>query len=395
MKTKTKAMTTEFSELDSAFMSEAIRLAWKGLYSTDPNPRVGCVLVKDDEVIGRGFHVRAGEEHAEVNALREAGDRAQGSTAYVTLEPCSHYGKTPPCSEALIKAGVSEVVAAMTDPNPEVAGNGLKMLKDAGIKVRSGLLEAQARELNPGFIKRMESGLPWVRIKTAISVDGRTAMASGESKWVTGAAARSDVQRYRARSSAMLTGIGTVLHDDASLNVRESELGLDEKLTKLALEKQPIRVVLDRQARLRSNAKILNDTAPVIWCVAKSRLKEYVDPDRQTDDFQRIHNLSHVEVFELDDELSETEQLTNVMALLAEKGCNEVMVEAGAEIVGSAIDAKLFDELIVYMAPKLMGSSARSLAMLPIENMSEAHDLKLKDLRMVGDDIRMVYFRNG
>ncbi len=235
---------------DPLYMARALELARQGLYSTHPNPRVGCVLVKDGQVVGEGWHVRAGEPHAEVHALRQAGENARGATAYVTLEPCSHFGRTPPCADALVGAGVARVVAAMQDPNPEVAGRGLLRLMQAGIAVQSGVLEAEARELNIGFIKRMEHGLPFVRVKLAMSLDGRTAMASGESQWITGPAARSAVQRLRARSSVVLSGADTLLADDARLNVRPDELGLNAELTALAAARQPLRVLVDGRLRV-------------------------------------------------------------------------------------------------------------------------------------------------
>ncbi len=235
---------------DPLYMARALELARQGLYSTHPNPRVGCVLVKDGQVVGEGWHVRAGEPHAEVHALRQAGENARGATAYVTLEPCSHFGRTPPCADALVGAGVARVVAAMQDPNPEVAGRGLLRLMQAGIAVQSGVLEAEARELNIGFIKRMEHGLPFVRVKLAMSLDGRTAMASGESQWITGPSARSAVQRLRARSSVVLSGADTLLADDARLNVRPDELGLNAELTALAAARQPLRVLVDGRLRV-------------------------------------------------------------------------------------------------------------------------------------------------
>ena len=247
-------LSTEQSILDAHYMARAIELARKGLYTTHPNPRVGCVIVRDGQVVGEGWHVRTGEPHAEVHALRAAGDQARGATAYVTLEPCSHYGHTPPCAEGLITAGVARVVAAMQDPNPDVAGRGLKRLVDAGIQVCSGVLEAQARALNPGFLKRMEHGLPFVRVKMAMSLDGRTAMANGESQWITGPAARSAVQRLRAQASVVLTGADTVLADGARLTVRGPELGLDPELTALALSRPPLRVLVDGRLRVPLDA---------------------------------------------------------------------------------------------------------------------------------------------
>lgn len=236
--------------LDAHYMARALELARKGLYTTHPNPRVGCIIVRDGEVVGEGWHVRAGEPHAEVHALRAAGEKARGATAYVTLEPCSHHGRTPPCADALVGAGVARVVAAMQDPNPQVAGRGMRRLAEAGIAVQSGVLESEARAINKGFLKRMEHGLPYVRVKLAMSLDGRTAMDSGESQWITGAAARSAVQRLRAESSVVLTGADTVLADDARLTVRAAELGLDPEQTALAMSRPPLRVLVDGRLRV-------------------------------------------------------------------------------------------------------------------------------------------------
>lgn len=372
----------DFTPDDSRFMAMALRLAEKGLYTTQPNPRVGCVLVKDGEIVGSGWHKKAGTGHAEVNALADAGDKALGSVAYVTLEPCSHYGRTPPCSQALINAGVTEVVAAMQDPNPEVSGKGFQMLQDAGIKVRYGLMEKEARELNVGFIKRMEQGLPSLSVKIAVSVDGRTAMSSGESQWITGSAARSDVQRLRARSSAIVSGIGTVLYDDAALTVRADELGFSEEWSEEIAKVQPLRVILDRGARLPKDARILKQKTPVLWCVAED-LKNNTRA-------HEIADLSHVEVFRWSSQ-SGLSELQQVMFKLAELQCNEVLVEAGATLAGSFIEESLWDELVIYMAPKLLGSTARPLAELGFSTMSQSIGLELKDLRQIGNDIRMSY----
>ena len=259
--------TPEFTSDDHRWMTRAIELARKGMYTTRPNPNVGCVIVKDGLVVGEGFHYRAGEPHAEVHALNQAGKQAPGATAYVTLEPCSHYGRTPPCCDGLIAAGVSRVVAAMKDPNPQVAGTGLSRIESAGISVASGLLEEEARDLNPGFLSRMERQLPYVRAKQAMSLDGRTAMASGESKWITGADARSDVQRLRARSSAVISGVESIIHDDSSLTVRENELGLSESLNRDITAFQPIRVILDTHLRISPEAKVFGlDGLTIIVC---------------------------------------------------------------------------------------------------------------------------------
>ena len=261
-------MSTEQSVLDAHYMARAIELARKGLYTTHPNPRVGCVIVRDGQVVGEGWHVRAGEPHAEVHALRAAGELARGATAYVTLEPCSHHGRTPPCAEGLVTAGVARVVAAMQDPNPEVAGRGLKRLTDAGIDVRCGVLETQARALNQGFLKRMEHGLPFVRVKLAMSLDGRTAMASGESQWITGPAARSAVQRLRAEASVVITGADTVLADGARLTVRADELGLDAEQTALVMSRPPLRVLIDGRLRVPLDAPFFKaGPALVATCV--------------------------------------------------------------------------------------------------------------------------------
>lgn len=363
---------------DQQYMTRAIQLARNGLYSTDPNPRVGCVLVKHDQIIGEGCHIRAGEGHAEVNALadvQEQGNDPQGATAYVTLEPCSHYGRTPPCSEALVKAGVSRVVCAMEDPNPQVAGKGFDILRSAGIEVECGIQENEAWALNPGFFKRMQTGLPLVRIKLAMSVDGRTAMASGESQWITGPAARSDVQKLRARSSVVVTGIESILKDDSSLTVRESELGLEESAAKLALEKQPIRVVLDSRGRIPSTAKILSQPGQTLIATGMD-----TPVDQAETDILRLQQNANGKL-----------DLTELLKALAEKQCNEVLVETGATLAGEFVQQDLADELVVYMAPCLMGSDARPLLSMPFTAMAQKKELLLKDVRQIGDDIRLTY----
>jgi len=371
--------STQWTVDDQAYMAEALRLAETGLYTTEPNPRVGCILVRDGKIVGRGWHQKAGSGHAEVNALAEAGDAAKGATAYVTLEPCSHYGRTPPCADALIKAQVRKVIAAMKDPNPEVSGRGFEKLEAAGIKTASGLLAEPAKALNVGFVQRMEKHRPFVRIKMAISVDGRTAMQSGESQWITGPAARSDVQRLRARSSAVLTGIGTLLQDDAALTLRANQLGLAEAYAEEIVKRQPLRVVLDSLAKMPADSKLLSFESPVLWVVNESAITD-----------SKISELAHVELFRLAEGDSQ-KRLPIVLAKLADLGCNELLVEAGATLAGSFIEAECWDELVIYMAPKLLGSDARALANLPISRMSEAKDLILKDVRQVGDDIRLTY----
>ena len=354
-------------------MQRALRLAQKGLYSTDPNPRVGCVLANNGKTVGEGWHQKAGEPHAEVLALRQAGDNAKNATAYVTLEPCSHTGKTPPCADALIQAGVSRVVVAMQDPNPLVAGQGLKKIQAAGIEVESGLMEAQARALNPGFIKRMETGLPYVRIKMAMSLDGRTAMASGESQWITGAAARQDVQLLRARSSAVLTGIDTVLTDDPSMNVRLSA----EELNATEF-RQPVRVVLDSSLRFTASAKIAQMEGDVL-------VMTVVDVTAVKSDVENP-NCQYVQIAEKDGHVD----LTAALKYLAGKEINEVHVEAGAILSGAFLQQKLADEMVIYMAPHIMGDEAKGLFALPgLTQMKDRISLDIQDMRMLGKDLRI------
>ena len=366
----------EWSAADREWMSRALMLAERGVYTTEPNPRVGCVLVADGRIVGEGWHVRAGEGHAEVNALAQAGDLARGATAYVTLEPCSHFGRTPPCADALVKAGVSRVVAAMQDPNPQVAGNGLNRLREAGIEVSCGLLEAQAQALNPGFIKRMQQGLPWVRVKLAMSLDGRTAMASGESKWITGPAARADVQRLRARSGAVVSGADSVLLDDSALTVRAAELGLPADEAAAAAERQPLRVLIDSLRRVPLDQRFFRETGPTLVISTSA--------EQAADDY-RAAGSELLAVPGADGKVD----LHAVLQTLAERGCNEVLVEAGAGLSGAFWRAGLVDELIVYMAPRLLGSQARPLMQLPFESLSEAMDVAIVDMRAIGQDWRI------
>lgn len=353
---------------DTEYMQRALRLAERGLYTTDPNPRVGCVIVRDGTVIGEGWHRRAGEPHAEILALREAGDLAQGASVYVTLEPCSHHGKTPPCADALLDAGVARVIAASRDPNPEVAGSGFERLKQGGVDVHTGLLEQAANAINPGFIKRMESGRPFIRLKLAMSLDGRTAMASGESRWITGEAARADVQRLRARSSVIMTGIDTVLHDDPSLNVRMTaqQLGIDGEV------RQPHRVVLDSQLRFPSGARMLALAGKTTVLTTR-------------DDSGELS----CEVVRLD-EAGGRLDLHSVMAWLARQQANEVHVEAGANLCGVLLERKLVDEIVVYIAPHIMGSDARGLfSIAGLERMADRIKLDISDVRQIGRDLRI------
>ena len=374
------------ASIDSALMARALRLAELGNYTTMPNPRVGCVLVKDGEVIAEGWHRKAGEGHAEVNALAAAGDSARGATAYVTLEPCSHTGKTGPCSEALIRAGVSRVVYGMEDPNPSVAGRGLDMLRAAGIVVDGPVLEADAWGLNPGFIKRMEKGLPFVRCKLAMSLDGRTAMASGESKWVTARRAREDVQRLRARSCAIISGIDSVLSDDSSLTVREDELVLEAALQQQGVTPaavaaiQPLRVILDSQLRLPRSGALLNSQSPVLLVHAGADVDAAIAAHGPWP--------AQVELVSLPGADGRID-LLKLLRLLAERQCNEVLVETGAVLAGSFLRRGLLDELVVYLAPKLLGSNARPLFELPLDTMAAQLPLTITDITAVGSDWRI------
>ncbi len=356
-----------FSSDDHLWMARAHRLAGRGLFTTDPNPRVGCVLVKSGAVVGEGFHEYAGGPHAEINALNAAGESARGATAYVTLEPCSHFGKTPPCSNALIEAGVARVVVALEDPNPEVSGSGTEKIRQAGIEVQSGLMSEGTEQANPGFLSRMRSGRPYLRLKMAMSLDGRTAMSSGESQWITGPPARMDVQHLRARSSAILTGIGTVLADDPSLNVRD----IDE------LFGQPLRVIVDPDGKTPSSAKFFSIEGEILMATAT----DCAIPAGWSDH-------EGVEIIQLDRSGSGLD-LHQLIGELAEREVNEIHVESGATLAGALLQQKLVDEIIIYTAPILMGSNARPLFELPIEKMSRKIPLKIEDIRMVGDDLRM------
>ncbi|MCQ4322859.1 bifunctional diaminohydroxyphosphoribosylaminopyrimidine deaminase/5-amino-6-(5-phosphoribosylamino)uracil reductase RibD [Stutzerimonas stutzeri] len=363
------------STKDHAWMALALQLARKGLYSTHPNPRVGCVIVKDGERIGEGWHVRAGEPHAEVHALRQAGERARGATAYVTLEPCSHHGRTPPCAEALVNAGIGRVVAAMQDPNPQVAGRGLERLRSAGIEVASGVLEADARALNVGFIKRMETGLPYVRAKLAMSLDGRTAMASGESQWITGAAARAEVQRLRAQSSVVVTGADTVLMDNARLTVRAAELGLDDEMTALAMQRPPLRVLVDGQLRVPLAAPFFQVGPALVASTRSDQAEVYRAAGHEV--LTRLGDAGRVD-------------LQGLLRELASRGANEVLLEAGPRLAGAFAALGLIDEYQLFVAAKFLGSSARPLLELPLERMSEARELRIVNIRAVGDDWKII-----
>ncbi len=359
-----------------AWMARAIRLARLGLYTTDPNPRVGCVIVKNGELVAEGWHRKAGEPHAERVALAAAGERAAGATVYVTLEPCCHHGRTPPCSDALVAAGVGRVVVAMQDPNPLVAGKGLEQLRSAGIDVVTGVLEGEAATLNPGFIKRMTRGLPYVRCKLAMSLDGRTAMASGESKWISSDASRRDVHRLRARSSAIITGIGTVLADDPALTVRlpvEALHGVDSEDEIL----QPLRVVLDTRLSISPGASLFRQPGETMIVTT-------------SDDEAAAEPLLAAGATILRQDHSDEIDLEALLVQLAETGINEVLLESGATLAGAVVSAGLVDELLVYLAPHLMGDSARGLLHLPgIGTMGQRIELTTTDLRQIGPDIRL------
>jgi diaminohydroxyphosphoribosylaminopyrimidine deaminase/5-amino-6-(5-phosphoribosylamino)uracil reductase len=356
-----------WTEIDHVAMRRALELAALGLYTTHPNPRVGCVLMQGDRVVGEGWHRRAGEPHAEVHALAQAGEAARGATAYVTLEPCAHHGRTPPCADALVAAGVSRVVAAMADPFPAVDGAGLARLRAAGIAVECGLLEAQARELNLGFVSRLTRHRPWIRVKLGLSLDGRTALADGRSQWITSDAARLDVQLWRARSSAVLTGIGSVLADDPRLSVRLP--GVEHGV--------PERIVLDSSARLPADSRLLDEPGPILLVSGPNAAE-------RTDLAGRVEQIS---VPAPGGRL----QLTRLAFALAQRGHNEVLVEAGATLAGAFIAAGLVDELIWYVAPKLLGASARPALALPEPaDLDGVDSWRWHSIDRIGDDLRLV-----
>jgi len=355
-----------FTADDHFIMMQALRLAERGLYTTTPNPRVGCVIVKDGKIIGEGWHERAGGPHAEVHALRQAGEAARGADVYVTLEPCSHHGRTPPCALALVGAGVRRVVAAMRDPNPRVAGGGFTLLESHGIETRGGLMEKEAQQLNAGFNSRMTRGRPWVTAKVAASLDGRTALANGISQWITGPAARSDVQRWRARSCAILTGIGTVLADDPQMTVRELDIG-----------RQPLRVVVDSHLRIPLNSKILQGGKTVVACLEGQ--EEKAAP-------LRASGATVLELPAADGHVC----LASLMQALATQEINEVLVEAGTQLNGALLRAGLVDEMMLYYAPTLLGNEAQGMFGLPVlTEMAQRVDLDILALDQIGRDIRV------
>lgn len=355
-------MTTPF---DTEMMARALQLARRGIYSTRPNPAVGCVLVREGAVIGEGLTRPAGQNHAEIEALADC-DNPRGANAYVTLEPCSHQGKTGPCADALIEAGVAGVFIAMRDPNPEVGGEGIARLKRAGIEVNEGLLESEAEAVNPGFCKRMRLGLPFVRVKLAASLDGRTAMASGESQWITGPAARADAQKLRARSGAIVTGVDTVINDDPAMTVRDEKLDIPD---------QPLRVILDSTLRTPPDARILQQAGHTAIA--------YVNAGADS------HGLkaAGAELLFLPGPHNWVD-LPGLLTELAARQVNDILVECGPRLAGAFVKQGLVDELVVYMAPTLLGSKARPLLELDLDTMREQYRLEVADMRRVGDDVR-------
>ena len=352
-----------FSADDHRYMTHALQLAARGLYTTTPNPRVGCVIVKNNQIVGEGWHQRAGTAHAEAHALSQAGSAAQDAIVYVTLEPCSHHGRTPPCVEALIQAGVARVVAAMTDPNPLVAGQGIQALTQAGIQAETGLMETDARALNPGFISRMTRNRPWVRLKTASTLDGKTALANGQSQWITGEAARADVQKLRARACAILTGSGTVLADNPRMTVRDPDIG-----------RQPLRVIVDSNLLTPPAATIL---PALIACRTPH-------PERRA-----ALTAAGAEILALPDARGRVD-LAALFAELAQRGINEVHVEAGAALNGALLESGLVDEWIAYIAPMAVGHDARGLFnQTPLESLEYAARFRLQDVRQIGGDLRL------
>jgi diaminohydroxyphosphoribosylaminopyrimidine deaminase/5-amino-6-(5-phosphoribosylamino)uracil reductase len=356
-----------FSAVDHGMMARALQLAERGLWTTTPNPRVGCVLVRDGVIVGEGWHEKAGEAHAEVHALAAAGARAQGATAYVTLEPCSHHGRTPPCADALVAAGVSRVVAAMEDPNPLVAGRGLAVLRAAGVETAHGLLADEARELNIGFVSRMTRRRPWLRLKAAASLDGKTALNNGLSQWITGPAARQDGHRWRARACAILTGIGTVRDDDPQLTVRE-----------LAVSRQPLRVVVDSRLETPPGARVLQGGNTLVAGAVADEGKA------------AALRAAGAEVLILPNTAGKVE-LPALLEALGERGINEVHAEAGFKLNGSLLREGLVDELLLYLAPCLIGHLASGLFNLPeLTNLGDKRLLQVLDVRQLGEDIRLI-----
>lgn len=369
---------TTISDQDHVYMHQAIELAKLGRFTTTPNPNVGCVIVKDNQVIGTGYHQKAGQPHAEVYALQMAGQQAKGATAYVTLEPCSHFGRTPPCADALIQSGVRRVVIAMQDPNPNVSGKGIKRLQDAGIEVTQGVLADQAEAINKGFLKRMRTGLPFVQLKLAASLDGKIAMASGESKWITSNKAREDVQQFRAQASCILSTRATVQADNASLTVRYNELPDDvQKIYSLEDVRQPIRVIIDSQDELIGTENIFNQSGET-WVIRKN------DTPIEKPNIKIIIEPTHCKQIDL----------SKLFSLLAEKQMNTVWVEAGAHLAGALIEQDLVDELVIYYAPKLLGHNALNMCILPnLQKLAFAPQFHFESVEMIDEDLRVILKR--
>lgn len=365
-------------------MTEAIQLARKGLYTTAPNPRVGCVLVKNDTVVGRGFHRVAGDGHAEVNAIADAGTQANGATAYVSLEPCSFSGRTGACVDALLKAGIVRVISAMEDPNPRVAGSGNRLLQEAGVAVGVGLLASEANKLNLGYIQRMRVGKPWVRCKMAMSLDGRTAMASGESQWITSPASRQMVQKMRAQSCVLVTGIGTVLNDDPSLTVRSVDFGQ-------VVTRQPAVVVVDSTLKIPLTARLLSPITETGSANALTR-RVYIACGAAADQEKKAQLIAMgIEVLSLptnarDDQRNGAVSLSGLLHELAQQQFNEIMIEAGPTLAGEFLSQGLVDQLDLFVAGKLLGSTAKPLFELPLSQMSEAKNIAISNIQAVGDD---------
>ncbi|PHM40002.1 bifunctional diaminohydroxyphosphoribosylaminopyrimidine deaminase/5-amino-6-uracil reductase [Xenorhabdus mauleonii] len=361
--------------LDEIYMSRALELAYQGRFTTSPNPNVGCVIVKDEQIVGEGFHLRAGEPHAEVHALRMAGEKAQGATAYVTLEPCSHHGKTPPCADALIAAGISRVVVAMQDPNPQVAGRGLYKLQQNGIAVEHGLMMDQAESLNKGFLKRMRTGFPYLQLKLGASLDGRTALASGESKWITSPEARQDVQALRAQCSAILSSSATVLADDPSFTVRWNELDTDtQSVYPQETLRQPIRIITDSQNRVTPQHQVIQQAGKCL--LARTNKDEQEWPDNVEQILLPAHGNGV--------------DLVLLMMQLGKRNVNSVWAECGPALAGALLSLGLVDELILYIAPKVLGDSARGLFSIPeLQKLSDAPEFTLFDVQQIGPDVRL------
>ncbi|WP_413702108.1 bifunctional diaminohydroxyphosphoribosylaminopyrimidine deaminase/5-amino-6-(5-phosphoribosylamino)uracil reductase RibD [Psychromonas sp. KJ10-10] len=378
---------TTFSEQDQYYMSMAIELAKKGRFTTAPNPNVGCVIVANEQIVGEGFHLKAGEPHAEVHALAMAGTKAINATCYVTLEPCSHFGRTPPCALALTKAGVKRVVVAMVDPNPKVAGRGIKILEDAGIRVDVGVLEKQAKALNLGFIKRMQTKMARITVKMASSLDGKTALRNGQSQWITGPDARIDVQYYRAMQSAILSGSGTVLSDDPSLNVRFTELQKSPRFNDVINEsqlRQPIRIILDSHNKLTLKEQIFNLPGKVVLVSLAMR-----------SDFESFTGIAEVDQIVVKDDGHGRIDLKDLLTQLNQYELNDIWVESGAKLAGEFFNQQLVDEFILYQAPKLMGDQGRNLVNLPdYSKMDDVIQLTLKEMTLIGNDIRIISDRD-